>query len=288
MTGDIGIPSLTETEHFFHVLEKMIKKKNSYLCIGIDPHYEDLVKYCKDNISSDLEGFSPNDVAKLCLIQYCVRLIEQTHGYAAIYKPNSAFFERYGSFGIIALKHVVDHIHKRECLVLLDFKRGDIGSTSEAYKCFAYDELRADAITINAYMGNEVVEAFKTKYKVSFVLTKTSNPGSTDFQTIPVQDERPLYLYMAEKLRDESVGYVVGATDLEAIASVAMQEPNSWILAPGVGNQGAKMSDVLHAVHRGVARFNKIIFPISRGITRALDWKQAAKHYAEESAGNRH
>jgi len=259
-----------------------MESKKSCLCVGIDPDDFDLKEYYLNKFT-DPRDLPKHKLAELCLLQYCVDLIDATHRYTAIYKPNSAFFEQYGAYGITTLQRVVEHAHMRGCLTILDFKRGDIGSTSEAYRVFAFEYIRADAITINAYMGREVIDAFKTDNKGIFVLTKTSNPGSSDFQTLNVKDGRPLYLYMAEILRDHSVGYVVGATDTEAISSIVKQEPTAWILCPGVGKQGAQVIDVINAVNEGSKGFKNVIMPISRGISRDKNWTEAAQYYAQLS-----
>ena len=154
---------------FFEELERRCKAVDSMLCVGLDPHDQDLDKLAKELA----EGTARAEVARV----FCTRLIEKTAACAAAYKPNAAFFEALGDDGAKALREVMETIKSAGLadgtrpLVLLDAKRGDIGSTCKAYAKAAFAE--ADCVTVNAYMGEDCVEPFLT-----FPATKEVSDGS--------------------------------------------------------------------------------------------------------------
>eukprot|EP00915_Cephaloidophora_sp_WS-2016_P004951 GHVH01006597.1.p1 GENE.GHVH01006597.1~~GHVH01006597.1.p1 ORF type:complete len:165 (-),score=12.26 GHVH01006597.1:1048-1542(-) len=161
--------STPTTLSFFEALETKIDEKKSFLCVGVDPHKDDLVLQLQrmghHEIPDKLE-----DIARIALAPFCHDMLEKTHKYVTTYKPNSAFFEQYGEFGISMLREFIKAVHEKDCLVILDFKRGDIGSTALAYANFAYDVLEADAITVCGYMGNDCIDAFRRVNKAIFAL----------------------------------------------------------------------------------------------------------------------
>jgi uridine monophosphate synthetase len=276
---------------FFERLEERCAKINSILCVGLDPHRSELT--CPENASYE-------EVAKSAE-QFCVNLIQATKEEAVAYKPNAAFFEALGSAGVAALERVMAAIPK-ECLTIYDCKRGDISTTAEAYAEAAYGVLHADSVTVHPYMGWDSVEPFvRDRTKGVFVLAKTSNKSSNDFQSLPCSNSSQkkgdehlaLFEQVArtcvqwnDKLRGEStsaahIGLVVGATDAQALARTRKQAPRLWILAPGVGFQGG---DLDSAVQAGVRLSDGLglLVPVSRGISRAKDPKQAAKELREQ------
>merc|ERR1719261_2337892 len=172
-----------DTLPFFDALRQRVDKVDSLLCIGLDPH----VKQLPERTCEAAE-------------RHCLDLIAATKDVAACYKPNAAFFEVWGEKGVTALKNVIEVAKATGAPVLLDAKRGDIGTTSDAYAVSAFDELGADAITLSPYMGWDSLAPFvdpKKGYgatKGAFVLCNTSNPSSADVQTLrTVGDGRYVY-----------------------------------------------------------------------------------------------
>src|SRR5215216_2050566 len=180
-------------ESFFSFLEKRVDDCSSLLCIGLDPHVNDL---------ATPTAASARD--------FCLNLVKQTSRYAAAFKPNAAFFEVFGAEGWTALKDVIDAIQAESnrmgsmIPVVLDAKRGDIASTAEAYAKSAFENLDADCITLSPYLGKDSIEPFLNySQKGVFLLCKTSNSGSGDLQDISVvgADGRPplpLYEHVAK------------------------------------------------------------------------------------------
>lgn len=247
---------------FIANLEERARQINSLLCVGLDPHPEDLPE--------------PTPEAALA---FCTALVEATQDLALAYKPNIAFFEAMGSRGLDALKTLIAAIPS-DIPVILDAKRGDIASTAAAYARAAFVELEASAITLNPYLGRDSVTPFiEDEEKGVFLLCKTSNPGSEDLQDVPLVTGSPVYEHIASLARawntSNNIGLVVGATFPEALKRVRKAAPTLWILAPGVGAQGGSLEDALQAGLRpdGLG----MIVPVSRGISRAEDPRQAAK-----------
>ena len=234
---------------------------------------------------------TPNGRAAL---EFCLALIEATADVAAAYKPNAAFFEALGPEGIAALQDVIAAIPD-DIPVILDVKRSDIASTARAYAEAAFNTLGADAVTINPYLGRDAVEPFLSDpEKGVFMLCKTSNPGAADLQDLIVTDDRgrkteansvpcppsPVHLYthvarLAQSWNaNDNLGLVVGATQPESLARVRTAAPDLWILAPGVGAQGGDLEAALQAGLRSDGL--GMLIPVSRGISRAEDPRQAA------------
>ena len=245
-------------------IQTSVKSKNSLLCIGLDPRAMTAID---------------------ALIE-CTALIDATHTIAAVYKPNSAFFEQFGSLGFAALKAVVEHIRKTApgTPILLDAKRGDIGETSAAYAKAAFDEIGVDAITVAPYMGRDSIAPFIDRPDHgAFVLCKTSNPGSEEFQSL-VAGDHMLFEHVAQHAQQWStlgnVGLVVGATDPESIRRVRAQAPDAWFLVPGVGAQGGDLKAALQAGLR--ADGMGMLISVSRSVARAVDPFEEAMHLREE------
>jgi uridine monophosphate synthetase len=223
---------------FFDKLEVRIKAVDSLLCIGLDPHVGQLTE---PTVSA--------------AIAFCMDIIQQTHPFAAAFKPNSAFFEAFGAEGVEAL-HVVLKAIPSDIPVVLDVKRGDIDTTAQAYAEAALKDLNVGCVTLSPYMGLDSIRPFVTgKYqdRAAFVLCKTSNPSSKELQEETLLDGSKLYERVAalcasfnseQMARSHSnfpsLGLVVGATDLDALRTVRKASPESWILCPGVGAQGGE------------------------------------------------
>jgi uridine monophosphate synthetase len=206
-------------------------------------------------------------------------LIEATADLAAAFKPNIAFFESLGPDGITSLQELISSIPDG-IPVILDAKRGDIASTAQAYVQAAFKTLGADAITINPYLGRDAIEPFLSDPERGvFMLCKTSNPGSDDLQNLTLQNRILLYEHVANLAVqwnvNDNLGLVVGATHPGAIARVRTRAPDLWILAPGVGAQGGKISVALQAGLRADG-FGMLV-PVSRGIAYADQPRKAAQ-----------
>jgi len=249
---------------FFSRLEERAKQINSLLCIGLDPHINEL----------------PEPTADAAL-DFCLNLVNVTHDIALAFKPNIAFFEAFGSQGYQALTTLIASIPS-EVPILLDAKRGDIASTADAYAHAAFEILGANAITLNPYLGFDSLTPFiKDPEKGVFLVCKTSNPGSSDIQDIPLVSGKPVFEHVASLARvwntQDNIGLVVGATHPVALKRVRKAAPSLWILAPGVGAQGAGLEDALQAGLRPDG-FGMII-PISRAISRSDDPRHAAEEF---------
>ncbi|MEF8825096.1 MAG: orotidine-5'-phosphate decarboxylase [Halapricum sp.] len=221
---------------FFDRLADRIDAVDSVVSVGLDPDPDRLPEYVAD---ADLPRW-----------QFNRRIIDVTHEHAACYKPNAAFYE--GPDGWAALEETIAYAHGRDVPVLLDAKRGDIGNTARQYAT-ALD--RADAITVNPYMGRDSLEPFLQRVeKGVFVLCRTSNPGGADLQDLELDSGEPLYERVAALAdlwnKNGNVGLVVGATNPEELAEIREVVPDIPFLVPGVGAQGG---DVEAAVEHGLA-----------------------------------
>ena len=253
---------------FFSFLENRIKKVDSLLCVGLDPHKEDL---------EELSGQALRD--------FCLRLVDLTLESAAAYKPNAAFFEALGPEGLRVLQEVIGYIPD-DVPVILDVKRGDISSTARAYAQAAFQTLGADAVTVNPYLGRDAVLPFiEDPTKGAFVLCKTSNAGAVEIQDLQVSPSgKALFVWIAQLVREwnagDNLGLVVGATQVESLTSVRDIDPDIWILAPGVGAQGGDLEAAIKAGLRedGLG----MLMPISRSISRAEDPAAQARKFKEE------
>ncbi len=250
---------------FFEFLEQRSQEVDSLLCVGLDPHVSHLP--------------TPNVAG---VRDFCLRLIEATAPYAAAFKPNSAFFEVFGAEGIQVLKDVIAAV-PFGVPVLLDAKRGDIGSTSQAYAQAAFGNLGAHATTVNPYLGEDSVSPFLADpAKGVFLLCKTSNPGAGDLQDLLVNGQ-PIYLQVARLAQKwnvrNNIGLVVGATYPEVLAEVRREIPDLWFLAPGIGAQGGELPSALAAGLR--ADGLGMLVTISRGLSQAADPALAAREFRD-------
>jgi len=243
---------------FARRLAAAIQSRRTPACIGLDPRRESLPPALAAAAATD-----PRDLAAL-FTTFCRDVIDVVAPLVPIVKPQLACFEALGPHGMTALADVIAHAHARGLLVLADGKRGDIGSTAEAYADgWLAGPWAADAVTVNPYLGLDSLEPFvKTAADRGagiFVLVKTSNPGSKDFQEL-TSDGRPLYEHVAagvEALAARTaagmtygaVGAVVGATWPKQLDELRAAMPHTWILVPGFGRQGGRASDVRGAFH---------------------------------------
>lgn len=239
--------------NFFKRLDKLSEKKNSLLCVGLDP---------RDNLDSNK------------------KIIEETHPYAICYKLNIAFYERYGPLGIEAMMKTIKDV-PLEIPVIIDAKRNDIGQTAIAYAQALFDIYEADCVTLNPYLGRESVDPFLLyPEKGIFMLCRTSNPGSDEIQKLKVNNQ-PLYYVIAKKALswNSNIGLVVGSTDVEAIAKIRNEFSQVWILAPGIGLQSG---DLEATVNWGLRSDGKgLLISVSRSIANDKNPGEAAKNYRD-------
>jgi orotidine-5'-phosphate decarboxylase len=250
--------------NFIEDLIQIIKDKKSVISMGLDPRMDKEGEIPQYLIK---EYIDPNKI----ILEFNKALIENTYDLIPIIKPQIAFYEKYEAIG--ALKETIKYAHKNDLLVILDAKRNDIGSTSEAYAYNLFKNLNADACTVNGYLGIDGVNPFLNfKEKGVFILAKTSNPSSKDFQDLfsirldnvsqditefEVKKEflKRNYLLMAEliykwsqnllKFSDfTNIGAVVGATYPQELKRIREVVKNSFILIPGYGVQGAQAKDI--------------------------------------------
>jgi uridine monophosphate synthetase len=241
---------------FFERLANAARGNNSLLCVGLDPR---------------LDRLAPRDT----LFEFNRRIVDLTRDLVCAYKPNFAFYEAAGPAGLEALQRTIAYVHEAAAVpVILDAKRGDIGSTAAAYARAAFEVWAADAITINPYLGGDSVTPF-TAYddRGVFLLCHTSNPGATDLQTLSCGGQL-LYEAVAEKAAAWGTGLVVGATYPAALARVRDAAPEAWFLLPGVGAQGGDLEAALTAGLR--ADGLGVVVNSSRGIIYADDPRRAA------------
>jgi uridine monophosphate synthetase len=241
---------------FYRWIAEAARRNDSLLCVGLDPRPERLAP------GDDLYSFNR-------------RIVDATRDLVCAYKPNFAFYEAAGPEGLEALRRTVAYVHQAaDVPVILDAKRGDIGSTAQAYAQAAFEVWGADALTLNPYMGEDSVTPFTAfAGKGVFLLCHTSNPGATDLQTLPCPN-RPLYEAVAEKAKAWGTGLVVGATYPNALARARALSPEAWILLPGVGAQGGDLAGALAAGLRE-DRLG-VVVNSSRDIIYAPDPRQAA------------
>jgi orotidine-5'-phosphate decarboxylase len=209
-----------------------IKKKQSYLCVGLDTDLEKIPEHLRS---------SPDPV-----FEFNRQIIDATHAYCVAYKPNIAFYEALGPRGWESLQKTLDYIPK-DVFTIADAKRGDIGNTSALYAKAFFEQMNFDAVTVAPYMGEDSVKPFlHFKNKWVILLAHTSNPGSSDFQLMESKvTGRKLYeevlLKSARWGTTEQLMFVVGATQADKIQSIRSLVPEHFFLVPGVGAQGGDL-----------------------------------------------
>lgn len=250
-----------------------IKKKKSFLCVGLDTDIKKIPAYL-------LEEEDP-------IYTFNKAIVDATAKYCVAYKPNAAFYESLGVKGIIALEKTVEYIRTKypDQFIILDAKRGDIGNTSEMYATSAFEHMKANAITVAPYMGEDSVKPFlKYPNKWVILLVLTSNKGSQDFQLIEDANGERLFEKVLKKSQqwatDEQLMYVVGATQGEMFADIRKHAPNHFLLVPGVGAQGGSLAEV---VKYGMNNQCGLLVNSSRGIIYADNTSEFANVAATEA-----
>lgn len=215
---------------FLTKLTNAAAANRSWLCVGLDP--------TKDRLPAGL----PKTTAGV--VQFCTEIIRATTPYAAAFKPNIAFFEALGVDAFVALKDVLDAV-PGHIPVILDAKRGDIGTTAEQYAESYYGHFGVDAVTVNPYLGWDAVRPFaERKGKAAFVLCLTSNESAAQVQMLRVGSQ-PLFVHVARMVAawPGTCGLVVGATKAAMLEQVRRAAPDPVILIPGVGAQGGDLEE---------------------------------------------
>ncbi len=255
-------------------LVQEIKKKKSFLCIGLDVDLNKIPEYL-------LQEEDP-------IFAFNKAIIDATHHLCVAYKPNTAFYEAYGLKGWKSLERTIHYLNKNhpEIFTIADAKRGDIGNTSTMYAKAFLEDLAFDSVTVAPYMGKDSVEpflAFKDKHTI--LLALTSNQGAFDFQTKTI-DGKELYKQVLETSKtwenSKSLMYVVGATKAEFLADIRQIIPESFLLVPGVGAQGGSLQEVCKY---GMNSQIGLLINSSRGIiyaSKEKDFAEAAAIKAEE------
>jgi len=241
--------------NFWKTLDVAVDRNDSLVCVGLDPAMNKLPE-CVKSVSKPFFEFNK-------------RIVDATRDFVCCYKPQSAYYA--GSDRDDELKLTIDYIHENApgIPVILDVKRGDIGSTAEQYAKEAFERYNADAVTVNPYMGLDAVKPFLDYAdKGVIILCRTSNPNSGDLQNLE-SSGRPLYEHVALLVRDKwnasgNAALVVGATYPEELKQLRQLCPDLPFLVPGVGAQGGDVEKVVrfgcNASGRG------IIVNSSRGI----------------------
>ncbi len=246
----------TTWNHFGDRLAQAVQARQSATCVGLDPRWASLPQTLQANVAA-------NDWQTVAerTEQFCREVIDAVADIVPVVKPQAAFFEQLGWCGMQALANTIDYARQKGLIVLLDGKRGDIGSTAEGY-AEAYlgptSAWQCDALTINPYLGADTLEPFVKRSRETgsgvIVLVKTSNPGSSYIQDVNCSDGR-IYHKVADTVQQHcladlgksgygSVGAVTGATYPEELAELRARMPNVWLLIPGYGAQGAGAAEV--------------------------------------------
>ncbi len=292
---------MAEELAFSDRLAEAVVRKRTQLVVGLDPRLDVLPMELRG------EAVLGRAAAASAVARFCKGIVDAVGPYVVAVKPQAAFFEALGSDGFRALEEVCEYASSTGLLVLLDAKRGDIGSTARAYAA-AYLEPRetaaplADAMTASPFLGDDSVEpllaACRRHGAGVFFLVRTSNAGAADVQDLTLSDGRPLWQYVATLVHEwgqglvgdnglSSVGAVVGATHPRAVSEARKLMPQAPLLLPGVGAQGATPADVARAFTSGPA---SALVTASRSVIYAFresdeDWRAAAAAEAQRLAG---
>jgi orotidine 5''-phosphate decarboxylase, subfamily 2 len=247
--------------HFADRLFKAVEEKRSHVVVGLDPDYSLLPPALRDKHEALAYDDEMQTRVEACR-EFLFRLLTELRSEAVAVKPQLAFYEALGSQGYRLYEEVVAAAHSLGYLVIADAKRGDIGSSAEAYAAAHLDVAGADAVTVNPWFGSDGLEPFlrhaRGEGKGVFVLVKTSNPGSADLQEQVLASGRRVYERVADLVRGwavssvgesgyANVGAVVGATYPAQAAGLRSALPGVPFLVPGYGAQGATAADVAGA-----------------------------------------
>ena len=269
--------------HFGDRLIEAVRARGTPLCVGIDPHLDLIPRRFRRG-----EMKPGNTATTEAVRDLCFALLERLRGKVAVIKPQAAFFEMLGPGGMVLLAELSREAMALELLVVMDAKRGDIGSSSPA-----------DALTVNPFLGMDTLAPFTKAADATgsglFILNRTSNAGSADIQGIMAEDGRPVFHHLADKLKPliedrigtsgfSSLGIVAGATWPEEAALLRRLLPSALFLVPGFGAQGGGAAEALAGFIDGPEGLEGGIVNSSRGISfpeeaadagSDADWRQA-------------
>ena len=285
-----------DVDFFGDKLIEQIRIIGNPLCVGLDPYLDKIPPLFQDGPMTPADPRTAKATKN-----FLMSVIDLLEHKIAIIKPQSAFFERMGWRGTQLLEEISSYARKKGLLVLMDAKRGDIGSTAEAYaQSFLTKDapVKSDALTVNQFLGLDTLEPYIQAAKVNgrgvFVLVKTSNPGSGDFQDMMVE-EKALFERIAEKLKPHSqnfeaprtgwssLGIVVGATYPAQAESLRELLPRTPFLIPGYGAQGGGADDAVRTFVKGpdgyeggiVNSSRAILFPDKGNTDNPKEWEMA-------------
>jgi orotidine-5'-phosphate decarboxylase len=290
------------SNHFADRLHQAIGAKQTPLVVGLDPRVNQL----PDSLAVD----QPNNLEEVAIAysKFCCEIIDVVADLVPAVKPQAAFFEQIGPLGMAAMAEVVDHARAAGLLVVMDAKRGDIGSTAAAYAS-AYLGAKpnsawgCDALTVNPYLGEDSLDPFVAAANETgsgiYVLAKTSNPGSQTIQEKLVEGQ-PVFSIVAEQIENLSaqnvgssgygnIGAVVGATYPQQLSELRQKMPSTLFLIPGFGAQGGTAADVAGGLDEnglgGIINSSRaIIFAHQREEYAGLSSWQAAVEQATRDA----
>lgn len=293
--------------NFADRITDLMQHRQSQLCIGLDPRVEAMPPSLVERYRAGAEEDSGEQDVADCFEEFCVAIIEAASRHAVAVKVQSACFEQYGPAGIQSFRNVCRRATQYGLPVIADVKRGDIGISAQAYSAAYIGRPPAltgnvpgfgvDALTVNPLFGSDGVEPFirdcQAYGKGLFILAKTSNPSSDDFQSYSGGSSKPLFEVIAEQINKwgeaqigkngySNIGAVVGATDVKSLLRTRQLLPRSILLLPGFGTQGARASDVMGAL--GFDRVGAIV-TASRSIIYAgngADYAAAAAEAARK------
>ena len=247
---------------------------NSLLCVGLDSALDKLP-----------ERFRSADHPQFAFNRW---IIEQTHPYASAYKPNIAFYEARGDQGLHDLKLTLDYLHEQhpDIFTICDAKRGDNSTSNAGYVAAIFDWFDFDAMTLQPYMGSQVLQPFLSRPdKGCIILCRTSNPGDEEFQALLINNGKPLWQVVAEKVSrawniNDNCMLVVGATHPDELSQVRALVGDMTLLVPGIGEQGGSVEE---SVQAGLnAQRKGMIINASRSIIFAADPAAEARRLGDE------
>ncbi|MEN9328334.1 MAG: orotidine-5-phosphate decarboxylase [Candidatus Parcubacteria bacterium] len=253
--------------NIYEKLQNSVKKNNSLVCVGLDPDVTKIPQFLRQDGDNALFEFNK-------------AIIDTTANMVCAFKPNSAFYEAYGVDGIWQLRMTTMYIKQQypDIVIILDAKRGDIGSTNEGYVRFAYDYLGVDAITLQPYLGKESLKPFlEREDKAAIILCRTSNPGAGEFQDL-MTDGEALYKKVAKSVvawnTHNNCMLVTGATYPQELADIRSIVGDMPFLVPGVGAQGGDINKIMKS---GLdSHKTGLIINSSRGVIYASDGEDFA------------
>jgi orotidine-5'-phosphate decarboxylase len=289
--------------NFSDRLAESILSRRSGVCVGIDPDLSRLPGGLRAAYAGRVGELGDAGAVAACFSEFASGVIDAVADVVAAVKPQAAFFEQYGAPGWEALRRVVACAHEHELPVILDAKRGDIGSTSAAYAAAVFGGapalaggplagLGADAVTVNPYLGDDALAPFIERCeqgKGVFVLARTSNPGAAELQERDC-DDLPLYLHVTEMIARlgsgrvgghgySDVGAVVGATAPSSLAAVRAALPHAFLLIPGFGAQGAGPEALV-----GLARGDALGYVVNASRSIIYAWRERGGDYRSAAA----